>query len=73
MARPRGRPSGCTPERIDQARRLARLGLTEAEMAEFWGVAPSTVTSWKTAHPEFLAALKDGEIAADAWVAPIMI
>lgn len=52
-----------------QARKLCRLGATDKELAEFFGVDVATVNRWKLAHPEFCESLKDGKSAADAEVA----
>lgn len=48
---------------------LCRLGATDKDMAEFFGVSEQTVNAWKKAHPEFLEALKEGKTMADAEVA----
>lgn len=63
-----GRPSSYDPEFVEQARKLAKLGATDAEIAEFFEVAPSTIYAWKIAHPEFSEALKRGKEVADALV-----
>ena len=65
----RGRPSSFRPEFEEQARKLAMLGLTDVEMAKFFGVAERTFHDWKKAHPEFLQALNEGKEIADADVA----
>jgi hypothetical protein len=61
----RGRPSGLTPEKIKQAEKLAKLGATDLEIADFFGITPVTVWRWKEAHPEFCSALKAGKAEAD--------
>jgi hypothetical protein len=35
-----GRPSKFDPEYVEQARKLALLGATDAEMADFWAASP---------------------------------
>lgn len=37
-------------------------------MADFFGVTETTVNNWKSAHPEFLASLKEAKATADAAV-----
>lgn len=65
----RGRPTAYLPAYVEQARRLAMLGLTDAEMAEFFSVSERTLNTWKKAHPDFLQSLKAGKIEADTHVA----
>lgn len=64
-----GRDSLYTPEMDDQARKLALLGMTDAEVAAFFGVAERTLNRWKLDHPAFCHALNEGKVAADANVA----
>lgn len=64
-----GRPSRYREEFAEQARKLCRLGATDKELAEFFGVSVVTLDSWKKRHPEFLGSLKDGKSQADAEVA----
>ena len=67
------KPKGAAPvyrsEFDAQAHRLALLGATDREVAEFFGVTERTVNTWKTKHPSFGASLREGKIAADARVA----
>ncbi|MFT3847898.1 MAG: hypothetical protein QM739_04250 [Propionivibrio sp.] len=65
----RGRPTLYQAAYAEQARRLALLGQTDAEMAAFFGVAERTIHYWKEAHPDFLQSLKEGKEEADAHVA----
>jgi len=65
----RGRPTLYRADYAEQARRLALLGQTDAEMAAFFGVSERTFHGWKKAHPEFLQSLKAGKADADAKVA----
>lgn len=68
-AKPVGRPSRYKEEFNDQARKLCRLGATDKELAEFFGVAVSTFNLWKKNHPQFSESLKEGKALADAEVA----
>lgn len=68
-AKPAGRPSRYKEEYNEQARKLCRLGATDKELAEFFGVAVSTVNLWKQKYPEFSESLKEGKQLADAEVA----
>jgi len=68
--RGKGRPSVYQPKvHPEQARKLALLGCTDPEIANVLGVSLATIKNWKTAHPEFLAAVTRGKTAADADVA----
>lgn len=60
-----GRPSKFKPEFVGQAQKLAQLGATDREVADFFGVNEATVHRWKHEHPEFCESLKVGKEAAD--------
>lgn len=60
-----GRPSKFKPEFVEQAQKLAQLGATDREIADFFSVAESTLNLWKHEHPEFSASLKVGKDVAD--------
>ena len=62
------RPSKYKPEFADQARKLCELGATDAQLADFFSVAVSTVSLWKVQHPEFSEALKLAKETADRLV-----
>ena len=62
------RPTKFKPEFVEQARKLAKLGATDREAAEFFEVNESTLHLWKHTHPEFSEALNVGKEAADARV-----
>lgn len=64
-----GRESLYHPEMNDQARKLALLGLTDAEIAAYFGVDERTLNNWKEAHHAFFQSLMAGKISADANVA----
>lgn len=65
---PAGRPTKYQECYADQAQKLCRLGATDAEVADFFGVDVATVHRWKHLHPEFCDALKIGKDEADARV-----
>lgn len=64
-----GRPSDYKPEYAEQARKLCLLGSTDAELADFFEVAESTLNLWKLEHDEFSESIKKGKSQADANVA----
>lgn len=59
------RPSKFKPEFITQAEKLAKLGATDREVGEFFGVDERTINRWKADHPEFCQSLKVGKDMAD--------
>lgn len=63
-----GRPTSFRKEFVEQARKLATLGATDREAAEFFKVAESTLYLWKHTQPAFSEALKVGKETADARV-----
>jgi hypothetical protein len=63
-----GRPTSYKPEYVEQAEKLARLGATDKEMADFFNVGEKTLNNWKLEHPEFLQSLKEGKLLSDAKV-----
>ena len=65
----RGRPTLYRATYAEQARRLALLGQTDAEMAAFFGVSEATFHRWKKAHKDFCESIKEGKADADAKVA----
>lgn len=67
--KPTGRPTKYKEEYVKQALKLAILGATDKEMADFFEVSESTLNLWKLNHPEFSESLKKGKIEADANVA----
>jgi hypothetical protein len=68
-ARKPGRPSKFSDEMCRQAEKLCLLGATNDDLADFFGVAVSTVSKWLKEIPEFSEALKRGRVIADAEVA----
>lgn len=74
VAKPRqsskgGRPTKYKAEFAEQARKLCLLGATDADLAEFFEVAESTINKWKKDHKAFSESIKKGKIDADANVA----
>lgn len=67
--RKNGRPTDFDPKFVVQARALAKLGLTDAQMAGVWQVHEQTVITWKHAHADFAEALIQGKEQADSEVA----
>lgn len=65
MAHPGGRPIKYKPEYAGEAKKLCKMGLTDAQLAEFFDVSVVTLNSWKGKHPEFLKSLKVGKAICD--------
>ena len=65
---PAGRPTAYQPEFVEQAEKLAKLGATDMEIADFFEVDVRTINRWKITHPEFCQSLKEGKDEADAKV-----
>lgn len=65
---PAGRPTEYDSSYPEVATKLCKLGAKDVELADFFGVSVTTITNWKTAHPEFLAAIKTAKAEADARV-----
>jgi len=59
------RPSKYKPEFAKQAAKLCKLGATDRELADFFGVAESTLNLWKLEHRSFSESLKMAKDAAD--------
>jgi len=64
----RGRPAKYQASFASEAAAKCALGATNAELADFFGVAISTVKLWAVQHEEFSAALKVGKEYADQQV-----
>ncbi len=60
-----GRPSSYRPEYAAQAAKLCALGATDAQLADFFEVAVSTVALWKVQHKQFSDAIKVPKAEAD--------
>lgn len=63
-----GRPTLFKPEFLDQARRLALLGLTNDEMARFFEVGIATFNRWLAANNEFRYAVNESKTVSDSAV-----
>ncbi|WP_033456662.1 helix-turn-helix domain-containing protein [Bordetella bronchiseptica] len=59
------RPSKYKPEFAVQAKKLAALGATDMEVAEFFGVTDRTIYRWKAEFKPFCQASKAGKSTAD--------
>ncbi len=57
----RGRPTDYREEFCDLARQSMELGFSKTATAGKLGVSKQTFANWCQAHPEFLAAVKEGE------------
>ncbi|MES1976333.1 MAG: helix-turn-helix domain-containing protein [Pseudomonadota bacterium] len=53
------------PAFADQARRLCRLGATDEELAEYFGVCVRTIYRWRNTHEAFARAVTVGKEHAD--------
>jgi hypothetical protein len=62
---PDGAPPKYRAQYATQAKKLAKLGATDRELADFFQVSERTLNSWKTEHPRFLQALKLGKKTSD--------
>jgi hypothetical protein len=60
-----GQPTLYQDDYCAVAKKLCELGATDADIAEAFGVARSTIFNWRGEHPEFNAACKVGKEAAD--------
>jgi hypothetical protein len=63
-----GRPTKYKKEYNEQVYKLALLGATDKEFADFFNVGEKTINNWKEKEPEFLQSIKEGKIEADAKV-----
>lgn len=63
-----GRPTKFKVAFVAQASKLAALGATDREAAEFFEVDEATLYRWKHEHADFCEALKVGKETADARV-----
>lgn len=64
-----GRPSKYRPEYAEQGRKLALLGMTDAKMADFFGIGEATLNRWKIEHDGFRESISAGKERADASIA----
>lgn len=59
------RPTEYREAYVNGAEKLARLGATDAEIADFFEVDVRTIYRWKNTHEAFCQALKAGKDEAD--------
>ncbi len=64
-----GRPSKYDQSMDEQVTKLALLGMTDEEMAKFFGVTAQTFYNWQKSHISFFEAVHAGKEIADAEVA----
>jgi DNA-binding XRE family transcriptional regulator len=64
-----GRPTDYRDEYPAQAEKLCKLGATDKELADFFGVTEQTINNWKDVHDKFFESIKAGKELADANVA----
>lgn len=62
---PAGRPTKFKEEFIAQAAKLAKLGATDIEIADFFEVDARTINRWKHESDKFCQSLKIGKEQAD--------
>lgn len=60
-----GRPTRYRKEFPLQAEKLCRLGATDVQLGDFFGVTEQTITGWKKKYPEFFASIKLGKMDPD--------
>lgn len=60
-----GRPTKFKSDFAKQAQKLAELGATDQELADFFEIEVRTLYRWKHDHAEFCQALKTGKDIAD--------
>lgn len=64
-----GRPTLFDPQMCDQAHNYCLLGATNAELAAFLHVSPTTIDRWIAERADFGDAVKRGRVVADSRVA----
>jgi DNA-binding transcriptional regulator YiaG len=64
-----GRPTKFRNEFIEEAFRLALLGISDAKIAEALEVTETTVNNWKIKHPAFFESIRRGKTLADSEIA----
>jgi hypothetical protein len=67
-AMPAGRPTDFKKEYIEQAAKLCKLGATDLQIADFFGVNVVTIYRWKNTNQKFCNALKVAKEEADSQV-----
>lgn len=64
-----GRPTKYKVIYIQHAYKLALLGATDKELADFFEISESTLNEWKLKYPKFSESIKRGKQIADGEVA----
>lgn len=64
-----GAPTKYKEEYNESVYKLCLLGVTDKELADFYGVCEATINNWKIDYPVFLESITRGKIQADANVA----
>ena len=64
-----GAPTKYKDEYVEQVFKLALLGSTLIEVADFFEVSRQTIIEWQRVHPDFYQSFKDGKVKADSEVA----
>lgn len=64
----KGRPTKYLPAYVVLAEYMAKVGATDAQMAEAFEVSVETFYTWKDQHPDFLEAIKRGKEDPDGKV-----
>lgn len=62
---PVGAPTLYKDEYANQVYKLCLLGMIDVEIADFFGIAESTLNNWKIEYPEFLESIRAGKDMAD--------
>lgn len=60
-----GRPTKFRVEMVEQARKLYEIGLTDIEVADFFGITDRTLYRWQADQPAFCQARKLGKDVPD--------
>ena len=68
MANKGGRPTKFKDEFVEQVEKLAKIGATEEQIAEFFEVTYQTIYNWKQSNEAFREAMLAGKEIADAAV-----
>jgi hypothetical protein len=61
-----GRPSKLDKIDLVEVEKLAALGLTDKEIADWFNICRATLSNYKAQNQEFLDTIKKGKIKADA-------
>lgn len=64
-AKAMGRPSKYRPEFVEQAKKLCKIGATDLEIADFFGITVRTLFRWKNDYDDFCHALNESKVIPD--------